>query len=149
MSRNRARASRRKKARPPASVGAVPPERAASARLVATEVLHEERQVSGPLPPPEVLRGYDDALPGAAERILRMAETDQADTREAGQLAIREAAAESRRGQKYGLLVALAALTAACVPGDQGHEAAAAPVGGGTVVGLAAVFITGRRGRGS
>ena len=79
-----------------------------------------------------------------------MAETDQADAREAGRLAIREAAADSRRRQRYGLLAALAAaLTAACVPGDQGHEAAAAPVGGGTVVGLAAAFITGRRGRGS
>lgn len=79
-----------------------------------------------------------------------MAETDQADTREAGQVAIREAAAESRRGQRYGLLAALAAaLTAACVPGYQGHEAAAATVGGSTVVGLVAVFITGRRGRGS
>lgn len=78
-----------------------------------------------------------------------MAETDQADTREASQLAIREAAADSRRGQKYGFLVALAALTAACVLGYQGHDAAAATVGGGTVIGLAAVFITGRRGRGS
>lgn len=78
-----------------------------------------------------------------------MAETDQADARETGQLAIREAAADSRRGQRYGFPVALAALTAAGVPGDQGHEAAAATVGGSTVVGLAAVFITGRRGRGS
>ena len=78
-----------------------------------------------------------------------MAETDQADAREAGPLAIREAAAESRRGQRYGLLIALAALTAACVLGYQGREAAAATVGGGTMIGLAAVFITGRRGRGS
>lgn len=35
---------------------------------------------SGPLPPPEVLKGYDDACPGAAERILAMAEK-QADHR--------------------------------------------------------------------
>lgn len=78
-----------------------------------------------------------------------MAETDQADTRETSQVAIREAAAESRRGQRYGLLAALAALTTTCVLGYQGHEAAAATVGGSTVVGLVAVFITGRRGRGS
>ena len=149
MSRDRARAPRRKKARPPASVGAVRPERAEGpARLVTTEVLQELR-VSGPLPPPEVLRGYDDALPGAAERILRMAEIDQADAREANRLAIREAAADSRHGQKYALRIALAARTAACVLGYRGHETAAATVGGGTVVGLVAVFIAGRRGRGS
>lgn len=29
---------------------------------------------SGPLPSPHVLRGYDDIAPGAAERIIRMAE---------------------------------------------------------------------------
>ena len=78
-----------------------------------------------------------------------MAETDQADARETSQLAIREATAESLRGQRYGLLAVFAALTAACVLGYQGHEAAAITVGGSTVVGLVAVFITGRRGRGS
>ena len=91
------------------------------------------------------MRGYDDVLPGAAERILRMAETDQADAREVRQLALREAAADSRRGQRYGFLVALAALAATCVLGYQGLEAAAATVGGVTVVGLVAVFIMGRR----
>ena len=78
-----------------------------------------------------------------------MAEIEQTDTREASRLAIREAAADSRRGQKYALRIALAALTAACVLGYRGHEAAAATVGGSTMIGLVAVFITGRRGRGS
>ena len=78
-----------------------------------------------------------------------MAETDQTDTREANQLAIRVTAADSRRGQKYAFWIALAALAAACVIGYQGHEAAAATVGGTTVVGLVTVFITGRRGRGA
>ena len=78
-----------------------------------------------------------------------MAETDQADAREANQLAIREAAADSRRGQKYAFWIALAALAVAGVLGYQGHETAAATVGGGTVVGLVTVFIAGRRGRGS
>lgn len=78
-----------------------------------------------------------------------MAEIEQTDTREASRLAIREAAADSRRGQKYALRIALAARTAACVLGYQGHEAAAATVGGSTMIGLVAVFITGRRGRGS
>ena len=84
-------------------------------------------------------------LPGAAERILRMVEKDQAGTQEANQLAIREAAADNQRGQKFGFLIALAAFVAACVLGYQGHATAAATVGGGTVVGLVTVFITGRR----
>jgi len=31
-------------------------------------------QFSGPLPPPAILKGYEDILPGAADRIVRMAE---------------------------------------------------------------------------
>jgi uncharacterized membrane protein len=33
---------------------------------------------SGPLPAPEILAGYEQVLPGAAERILQMAEDQQA-----------------------------------------------------------------------
>ena len=49
------------------------------ARITA-EVTHQvitqvSRFFSGPLPPPEVLTGYNDAFPGAAERIVAMAES--------------------------------------------------------------------------
>lgn len=39
---------------------------------VSTEMMH-----SGPLPHPSILRGYEDILPGSAERILQMAEKEQ------------------------------------------------------------------------
>ncbi|EHI56450.1 hypothetical protein HMPREF9333_00312 [Johnsonella ignava ATCC 51276] len=32
---------------------------------------------SGPLPPPSILQGYEDVLPGSADRILKMAEKEQ------------------------------------------------------------------------
>jgi len=32
----------------------------------------------GPLPSPEILQGFEDVLPGAAERIFKMAENEQA-----------------------------------------------------------------------
>lgn len=34
--------------------------------------------VSGPLPAPEVIQGYETVLPGAADRIIKMAESEQA-----------------------------------------------------------------------
>lgn len=45
----------------------------------AATTVTETRMVahSGPLPAPEVLAGYDRILPGAAERILQMAEKEQ------------------------------------------------------------------------
>jgi hypothetical protein len=40
-----------------------------------TRVIHEVvASFQGPLPPPAILRGYDDFIPGAAERIIAMAE---------------------------------------------------------------------------
>ncbi|MDO5758979.1 MAG: DUF2335 domain-containing protein [Rhodobacterales bacterium] len=39
--------------------------------LLATTVAHQ-----GPLPSPEVFAGYEHVLPGAADRILSMAEAD-------------------------------------------------------------------------
>ena len=31
---------------------------------------------SGPLPPPSILRGYEDALPGSPERIMKLVENE-------------------------------------------------------------------------
>lgn len=49
------------------------------AMAAATTTVAETRVVahSGPLPSPDVLAGYDRLLPGAAERILQMAEREQ------------------------------------------------------------------------
>ena len=108
-------------------------------------VQREEHLFSGPLPAPEVLRGYDEILSGAAERIIRMAEKEQTNAHEAGLLALRESATGNRRGQIIGGIVALAALGTAAFLGYHGHSAAAGIVGGTTVVGLVTVFVTGRR----
>lgn len=49
----------------------------------------ETKQFIGPVPPPEILKNYDVALPGSAERILKMAE-DQAHHRQAMEKAMIE-----------------------------------------------------------
>ena len=41
------------------------------------EVQKSEISFSGPLPHPDIMKGYDDIVPGAAERILKMAENQQ------------------------------------------------------------------------
>ena len=86
-------------------------------------------------------------LPGAAERIMRMAEKEQASARDVEGIAVRAATADNKRGQIFGFLVAIAAFGTASWLGSLGHETAAAIVGGGTVVALVTVFVTGRRHR--
>ena len=41
-------------------------------RKVVAKVI--ESEFSGPIPPPNIMRGYEEILPGAADRILSMAE---------------------------------------------------------------------------
>lgn len=44
------------------------------ADIIRREVRQVVSEFSGPLPPPSIIKGYEDVLPGAAERILEMAE---------------------------------------------------------------------------
>ena len=65
---------------------------------------------AGPLPPPEILREYDQALPGLADRIVSMAE-GQANHRQ--HLDVREQRSVNRLqtvGQASGVAMVLAAL---------------------------------------
>ena len=147
MSRRHPRAPK-KTPRPPAKPKNGPPDQ--PGRFVAKV----ERRISGPLPTPDILLGYDEVLPGAAERIMRMAEKEQAmvegdraSAREVEGIAVRAAAADNRRGQVFGFLVALAAFGTAGFLGYLGYGTPAAIGGGGTVVALVTVFVTGRRHR--
>lgn len=48
-------------------------ETAEAVKNVVVEAIQSE--FSGPIPPPNIIKGYEEILPGAADRIIRMAET--------------------------------------------------------------------------
>lgn len=102
----------------------------------------------GPLPPPELLRRCEEAVPGAGERILALAEQEQ--EKEQGRRASRARVALEtlRRGQLCGLAVALGALGAVAFSAYLGYPVAAAILGATTLTGLVAVFVAGRPGGG-
>lgn len=102
---------------------------------------------SGPLPPPEILENYDQVLPGAAERILTMAENQSAHRQ---QLEARYLTAEARNsllGIIFGLLLGITGLSVSgiCIYAGQGWPGAA--LGGATLVSLVGTFIYGTRQR--
>lgn len=104
------------------------------------QLTQQQHIYEGPIPPPEVLRGYEAVQPGAAERILRMAEVEaeQRQRREAGalqanietqkrQLALAELQTKSTFrsdmiGQGCGLIVCLLSIAGAIYLGVNGHE---------------------------
>jgi len=97
----------------------------------------------GPLPPPEILVQYNDAVPDGAERIIVMAET-QAKHRMA--LESRVVDADIKRanwGLAAGFVVAIAGLVASCLMVVGGHEVAGLVLGSLDLVSLVAVFVYG------
>lgn len=98
------------------------------------QAAHQQVQVShhqGPLPAPEDLQRYNELLPGAAERIIKMAEAEQQHRHEqerraiASELAVREVLqttektridgvfSSDKRGQYLGAAVSLLAIAGA------------------------------------
>ncbi|MCI1277617.1 MAG: DUF2335 domain-containing protein [Nitrospira sp.] len=99
---------------------------------------------SGPLPPPNILAGYNNIVPGAAERIIAIAEGEASHQRGMEQLAVQRTFDERRLGQIFGFLMGVMGLSVAAFLAHYGHEVTASVIGGTTVVGLVTVFVFGR-----
>jgi len=104
----------------------------------------QQSTFSGPIPHPSILEGYERLVPGAAERILVMAESDSRHQQEIECAALHAAEAEVKRGQIFGFIIGLTALGASMLALAMGSPAVAGVIGGTTVVGLVSVFIVGR-----
>ena len=94
----------------------------------------------GPIPPPEVLKGYEGILPGSAERLLKMAEEEQQHRFEVDNKLTDGYLSLNFRGQILGFLIVIALIVAIVYLTLNDHEYVA---GGLTVVAvsLAVIFV--------
>ena len=110
-----------------------------------------QESFSGPLPHPEILKGYQQLIPDAPERILRMAEKEQSHR----QSAENEMLAQNRRNiegsisaNRRSQILAACAIFALLIAGVFLTRAGYATVGGiifsTTIIGMASIFITGK-----
>ena len=104
----------------------------------------QQTSFSGPIPHPEIMQGYNAIIPGAAERILTMAEDDAKHQRAIEMAALNAAKSEVRLGQWLGFIIGIAALGTSLTAIFLGAEVVAGIIGGTTVVGLVSAFIFGR-----
>ncbi len=118
----------------------IEPKRSALARLEYRSV-----EFRGPIPPPALLLEYDEVLPGAADRILTMAESQARHRQEMEMLYLKGQSERSDRGQWFGLIVALSGFAVAGLLGTQGHAVAAATIVGADLIALVSVFVIGKR----
>lgn len=102
---------------------------------------------TGPIPPPQVLAGYEQVLPGAANRIITMAER-QSDHRQ--DLERRVVSANIRHaeiGLWLGAAVAVIMVVAAVLVAIAGHPVVGGVIGAFDVVGIVTVFVLRQRAR--
>lgn len=113
-------------------------------RKIIQAVMMESR-FSGPIPPPELLSGYQSILPDAPERILRMAEAEQAHRHGIETVMVDKSIKQAGRGQVMGFCLSAMFGVISLVLGLSGHEWLAGVLGTTTVVSLAIIFVLNQR----
>lgn len=99
---------------------------------------------SGPLPPFEVIEGYEQIYPGSAKLIFDAFEKQSNHRIKMEDTVITSQQRQSGRGQHYALIIALAFLGVAALCILQGHDIAGSILGSFDVLAIVTVFITGR-----
>lgn len=64
-----------------------------------------QESFAGPIPPPQVLQGYESILPGSADRIIKMAESQQQHRINIEDKAVSGQVANTKRGQVFAFIV--------------------------------------------
>ncbi len=99
---------------------------------------------SGPLPPPETLEKYNQVLPGAAERIISMAE-QQSRHRQALELTVvKSNAFVQKLGPFFGFIIAMTAVVGGIILIEKGRDGYGLAAIIAALASLAGVFIYGK-----
>ncbi len=115
-------------------------------------IAHSTTAFSGPIPPPDLLMKYDLLLPGAAERIIAMAEKESAHRKEMERIALNADIKienrdydEARWGQILGFLFGLFTVYFGAITAMSGAEWAGGFIGTGGLASIVIAFISGRK----
>lgn len=100
---------------------------------------------SGALPPPSILREYDQIVPGAAERLLRQAESQTRHRQQLESSVTDDASKRSRNGLWGGVIVVLGLEVVAGLAAIYHEPWLAGFLGAGGPAALAGVFVYGRQ----
>lgn len=113
-------------------------------RSVFFRLMQRHELYSGPLPSADQFQGYEDACPGSADRILEMAEKEQAHRHswENSQLSFEHRYTE--RGLWMGLVIALLLVSGAVCTAFIGQQTVALSLVAASTVGIVTKFIDGR-----
>ena len=97
-----------------------------------------------PMPPPDVLKGYNEAINNGADRILTMIEKQSNHRMNVEITIINRELNQSGRGQNYGFAISLLFLGVSAGLIYTGHDMAGTVLGTIDLIGLVSVFILGK-----
>lgn len=109
--------------------------------------VRQEFQYTGPIPPPAMLEQYNKIVPGAAERILRMAEDQSSHRRTLEKKAIDTDSRNSILGIMSALVITMSSFGLAAYAIKMGQSDAGKFIGGASFLSLVGAFIYGTRSR--
>ena len=110
-------------------------------------VQHSVESFSGPLPHPDILRKFNEIVPGSADRIIKMAEEQSSHRKDLERKVIDSNISRSKWGQILGFIIAIAGLAVSCIVAIYGNAIAGGIIGVGTLASLVSVFMYGSRTR--
>ncbi len=103
--------------------------------------IEESSSFRGPLPPPDVLKGYEETLAGASERILAMAEKQQNHRMRIEATIVDRQTKQSAYGQIWGGCLAGALILIALVLGMTDHDVLAGIIATTTITSVLVIFV--------
>ncbi|WP_368227246.1 DUF2335 domain-containing protein [Aeromonas sp. R1-1] len=106
------------------------------------------RQVSafqGPLPPPAMLAQYEDICPGFADRIVSLTERQQGHRIDIESRSVTASIWNERLGQIFAFIICMFTLVSSVWLISKDFTWSGSLLAGGTMTGLAYIFITGRK----
>lgn len=101
----------------------------------------ESKHFSGPLPPPEELAKYDRVVPGAAERIISMAESEMRHRHKNEDKLSRGVVCTAVLSIIFAFIVAFSLVGLAAYVAYMGNGAAAATIAVGSIAGVIGSFL--------
>lgn len=82
-------------------------------REVIAEVVQSE--FSGPIPPPSIIKGYEEVLPGSADRIIKMAENQSSHRQAMESKMVKTEARDSLLGEIFAFILGMSCIIAAII----------------------------------
>ena len=108
-------------------------------------VMVQQKSYRGPLPPSELLSGYEAFCPGATERFIGQLEANQKHQHEMEKLAVSATITRDQENRRYGFALTCLALIASVILGVFGHDFLAGTIATTTIGTILVTFILNRR----